>query len=418
MRILQTILTLAAISLTTTSFAEQAGFVVTNVRVFDGESMLASPTSVVIKGGYIAAIGETTNTSELRQIDGSGATLLPGLLDAHAHTESVAQLQEALTFGITTVLDMGTFPPFERALRKAARSDPGVADFRSAGIWATAPGGHGTEYGIEIPTVTTPEDAQTFVTARVNDGVDFLKIVINGVRHANNGTPTLDAATVSALVTSAHANGLLVVAHIESGADLRLAVSAGADGLVHHWRDGGAREELARLLAEKKIFVMPTLTAPDGFIGPGPKELLDDPLISPYLSELSRTQLSKELNIPPGMTMEAPKEGMRSLVKENVIILAGSDAFTGNPRIVHGASLHRLLKLFTEAGLTPPETLRSATANVADAFGLSDRGRIKPGLRADLLLVRGDPSVDISVTRDIIRVWRGGIEVARRATGK
>jgi imidazolonepropionase-like amidohydrolase len=96
------------------------------------------------------------------------------------------------------------------------------------------------------------------------------------------------------------------------------------------------------------------------------------------------------------------------------LLLAGSDAFTGNPRIVHGASLHRLLELFVEAGLSPVATLRSATANVADAFGLSDRGRIKPGLRADLVLVRGDPTQNILATRDIAGVWRDGIMVTRQ----
>ena len=71
------------------------------------------------------------------------------------------------------------------------------------------------------------------------------------------------------------------------------------------------------------------------------------------------------------------------------------------------------MELFVDAGLSPTEALRTATSNVAEAFGLSDRGRIQPGFRADLVLVRGDPTEDITVTRDISRVWKAGIELQR-----
>jgi imidazolonepropionase-like amidohydrolase len=70
------------------------------------------------------------------------------------------------------------------------------------------------------------------------------------------------------------------------------------------------------------------------------------------------------------------------------------------------------------AGLRPVEALRAATANAADAFRLSDRGRIIEGQRADLVLVRGDPTADILATRDIMRVWRSGVEVDRRVSAR
>ena len=206
----------------------------------------------------------------------------------------------------------------------------------------------------------------------------------------------------------------MVLAHIESVDDVELAVAAGVDGLVHHWRDSGAQPALSKLLASNNIFVMPTPTAPDGLMGVGPDQLMNDELISPFLSELSRQQLTKDLVSPPGLTMDSTFAGIESLFQADVKLLAGSDAFTGNPRIVHGASMHRLLELLVAAGVPEIATLRSATANVADAFNLSDRGRIKPGLRADLVLVRGDPTSDITMTRDILKVWRQGNEVNRQ----
>ncbi len=84
-----------------------------------------------------------------------------------------------------------------------------------------------------------------------------------------------------------------------------------------------------------------------------------------------------------------------------------------------GASIHRELELLVQAGLSPTAALRAATSVPARVFGLEDRGRIAPGLRADLLLVEGDPTVDILATRNIIAIWKHGEqfdrEVYRRA---
>jgi len=388
-------------------------FVVTNARVFDGK-MLYTNTDVIVRDGRIASLGSSSISEDIPHINAAGETLLPGLIDAHAHTQEVGQLEESLRFGITTVLDMGTFPPYEIPLREAAATRADVADFRSAGILATAPGGHGTEFGIEIPTVAGVEEAVDFVRQRSQENVDYLKIVMNGVRAARSGMPTLGEDTVRALVNSGHEAGLMVLAHVESQEDVRLAISAGVDGLVHHWRDSGAQPELAELLASNDVFVMPTLTAIDGLLGLGPQALLQDERVVPYLSDLAYRELTKELPTPPpGISTITANQATTSLIRAGVQLLAGSDAFTGNPRIVHGASLHRLLELFVDAGLSPIEALRTATSNVAEAFGLSDRGRIQPGFRADLVLVRGDPTEDITVTRDISRVWKAGIELQR-----
>ena len=94
------------------------------------------------------------------------------------------------------------------------------------------------------------------------------------------------------------------------------------------------------------------------------------------------------------------------LKEEGVPILAGSDC--PNIGTAHGVSLHRELELLVQAGLTPLEALRAATSAPAKAFRLKDRGSIKPGLRADLLLVRGEPTQNILATRDIIGVWKEG----------
>jgi len=104
---------------------------------------------------------------------------------------------------------------------------------------------------------------------------------------------------------------------------------------------------------------------------------------------------------------------VRALRAEGVPILAGTDA--PNPGTAHGASMHREMELLVKAGLTPAEALAAATSRPARTFGLTDRGRIAAGLRADLLLVKGDPTQDITATRDIVAVWKTGAPLDRAA---
>ncbi|HWM91443.1 MAG TPA: amidohydrolase family protein, partial [Thermoanaerobaculia bacterium] len=117
---------------------------------------------------------------------------------------------------------------------------------------------------------------------------------------------------------------------------------------------------------------------------------------------------------PPGpptdMTPEhvaISMENVRRLHEAGVPILAGTDQAT------HGISIHRDLELLVQAGLEPIDALEGATSAAAKAFGLTDRGRIAKGLRADLVLVQGDPTVNIKATRAIQRVWKTGVEIDR-----
>jgi imidazolonepropionase-like amidohydrolase len=396
-----------------------SSFVVRHVRVFDGEQVRPD-TNVVVDAGVVRVVDQQIpdHWRNLPVVDGTGATLLPGLIDAHTHTRHVSQLQDALRFGVTTVLDMWS-PEGDRVLREAAVQRTDVSDFRSSGILATVPGGHGTEYGIPIPTVSGADAAAAFVAARVADGADYLKIVLNGVRASTNGAPTMDAATVRSLVEAAHARGLLVVAHIENLNDVRIAVTSGVDGLAHIWREGGDAPDVARLVADRRVFVVPTLAVPDGFVPGAGATLAADRRLKPFLSAdlvrhmngFDRSPSTPVLrNIDPFIT------AVRSLVRVGVTLLAGTDPPNGT--VVHGASLHRELELLVQSGVTPAQALTAATKSTADIFHLNDRGRIVPGRRADLLLVRGDPTRDITATRDIIHVWRSGVEFERTTTSR
>jgi imidazolonepropionase-like amidohydrolase len=326
-----------------------------------------------------------------------------------------------LRFGVTTVLDMGTFaltPGDLSAIRTRANAVTDMADVRTAGYPATSFRGHGTQFVLGLPRFTPMITATEFVAMRRAEGSDFLKIMLNGVRSQNLRFTNLDEPQARALVDAAHAAGMLAVAHVESLDDVNIALAAGVDGLMHVWRRGGASPDVARRLAERKVFVVPTLAVPDGFLPEGRASLLADPRFQSVLSNPIKEHLRRSYSSPTASpdgqraSVEAQVAAVRGLHEAGVKLLVGSDPSDRNPTS-QGISVHRELELLGQAGLKPSEILAAATANAADAFRLADRGRIVRGRRADMLLVRGDPTADVFAVRNIVRVWKLGVEVDR-----
>lgn len=391
-----------------------SGVAVRGVRLFDGERVLGR-VNIVVRDGRIAAVGVGAAIPDgLPVVDGAGKTLLPGLIDAHVHAFGDAR-RDALRFGVTTELDMFSAWPLlaeaRRQRRSLARTEQ--ADLWSAGTLATAPGGHGTQFGLAVPTLTAPEEAQPWVDARIEEGSDWIKIVREdfSVYGFERSLPTLDAATAAAVIRAAHARDTLAVVHVSAQEAAREALRDGADGLVHVFQDQPADAELVRLAARRGVFVIPTLAVIAGIAGED-QGVSMDPRLAPWLSSAQRQTLAARF--PGGPRAELYRnalESVRRLHAASVTILAGTDA--PNPATAHGASIHDELVRLVDAGLSPREALSAATAKPAAAFGIEDRGRIARGLRADLLLVDGDPTRDILATRAIVGIWKNGHRVAR-----
>jgi imidazolonepropionase-like amidohydrolase len=398
---------------------------ITNARIFDGERVIEKQ-SVAIKGEKISNVGGPAPDGAA-VIDAKGCTLLPGLIDAHTHANPESR-KIALTFGVTTVCIMQGYWPQE--LKKALDERRDLADALSSFFAVTAPEGHPHELvpkeaipkmpqGFDpsefIKFAATPAEAAKVVAKRVAQGANYIKIMVeDGMVFGKPGTPDLTDEVLAAACTEAHRFGKMAVAHTMTVKASERAINAGIDGLMHIFIDKPYTKEIINAIVHSGVFVCPTIVAGASTIGDSDAaEFAKDERVRSKLSEEWDNALHKHIASYPQGKTEYLLETVKALHDAGVDILAGADASTPDiGGMVPGASLHHELQLLVKAGLTPIEALRAATSVAARRFGLIDRGRIVNGARADLLLVKGDPTAKISDTLSIEAVWRQGVRLA------
>jgi len=418
-----------------------------NANVFDGEKVIGKKV-IVFKDGVITSICDQLPDEVDEVINGKGATLLPGLIDAHVHT-SVEFLRNALEFGITTELEMmGGFTQKGRESQLKGIED--IADVRSAGMGLTAPGGHPDELipkgdGIPDfvlkemekmteeekaafiaahetqrteeetgPDVTTIEGAIAFVHRQINNGADYFKIMIeDGAVMNAPGLPMIKPEVLKAAVDEAHKLGKIAIAHVLTAEAAKTAIEIGVDGLAHLFIDRPDwTPELIKSIAEKGIFVTPCLVLNSSIIGKSACHVAHDERVAHKLNDDWKMTMCSCFNTFPSGNMEDNFNNVKDLHDAGVDILAGTDVSVPVPHLgglAHGVSVHHEMQLLVEAGLTPIDALKSATSVTARRFRLVDRGHIKEGMRADLILVNGDPTKNISDSLSIVNVWKEGV---------
>lgn len=351
--------------------------VVHNVRIFDGVTVIPQ-ASVLVEQGLIADVRpRIVPPPGSLVVNGRGRTLLPGLLDCHTHL-TASELDRAAVFGVTTTLDMSphTFSP----------------TLSSSGAGGGTP--------------------RSRVRGDAHEDVRIVRFRLGSPDVVGRGGT---GDVVQVLVTTAHARRRLVVAHVTCGSSAVDAVAAGVDGLAHLFVDRAADEAFVDAVADSRAFVIPTLTALEALCGtPSGDGLARDPRLTPFLSAECRSALTQALPPLTGAPLrwDFARDAVSRLWAAGVPVLTGTDA--PSPGTAPGVSIHRELELLVDAGLRPVDALAAATSVPAQCFGLTDRGRIARGLYADLLLVDGDPTVDIRATRAIVGVWRRGVRVRRQ----
>jgi imidazolonepropionase-like amidohydrolase len=361
----------------TSVFAKaQDNLLIKNVKLFDGE-LVIEKTNVLVQEGKITQIAATIKAHDsVVTIDGSNKFLIPALSNAHVHAWSPQALNEAAKAGVINVMDMHGLEPFQKSMRQL-KDSTNYANYYVAGYAATAPDGHGTQFGFPVPTISNELEAIDFVKNRVAAQVDYIKVIVEPWK------PTLSSQLTALIINNAHQYNKLVVAHVSQMTDAVTLIEQNVDGLVHIWWDKTiTKDELQPILKEKNIFVIPTL-----------------------LTTFKALDYFKESNSEV-LSADDIKKQVRLLHQLNVPILAGTDP--PNLSINYGTDIYEELKLLNECGLTTIEVLKTATSNVANAFGLQNKGYIKPGFDADMILLNEDPSENIDNISAISMIWKNG----------
>ncbi len=400
--------------------------VLTNARVIDGTG--GAPlerASVRIEDGRIVEVSPTAVDGDF---DLDGRTVMPGLIDAHAHLSSdisrspgfgpppplkgelprprelgyfvlAKTARVLLAAGVTSVRDVGSYDDEAIALREAVRL--GIVEgprILSCGriLSATAPGG--AIFTTMYREADGPDDMRKAVREQLRRGADFIKLMATGARSvlAEDPEPAqMTAAELEAIVDEAHRLGVRVAAHVEGLAGARLAVDAGVDTIEHGLslhREPGLLEAMAR----SGIVLVPTLSTFHDLA-----ERFTD-AFAPALVEQAKRQL------------EEAYSSLAAARAAGVTLAMGHDS--GPP----GENAIELVRM-VDGGCSPLEGIAAATQGSARALGLPDVGTVSAGAVADLLVVDGDPASDVRMLLDPQRIWmviQGGSIVAGRSRAR
>jgi len=434
-------------------------FLIKNTRVFLGDGTVKENASVLVHDGKIVDVydGAVPDTGRLRPetVEGSGKTLLPGLIDVHVHIsspggmaapeeefdveKSMARDDAALLYsGVTAARSTGDGLDSSLKLRgQIAGGSKLGAQLFVCGPMFTTEGGHGTEYTQYVPKMMqdqvkaqlvrvpkTAAEARQQVDELKKRGVDGIKAILESGFGAGMLFNRMDVAIFQAVAAEARARNLPLAVHTGDSRDVTDAVDAGASSIEHgSWRDKIPDEVLAKM-AHDGIYLDPTLGVAEAYSQyfAGKSDVLDNSLVQQTVSasvlKSTRDFVLGGKAVDPAKAAifsKAFAQARENLVrawKAGVPLAMGTDS--GNPLVFPGPSMHHELKLWVEAGIPAAVALQAATGNGAALVRAANRiGGIRKGMDADLLLVDGNPLQDIGAIERISLVVFKGERISR-----
>lgn len=402
-----------------------SAILVTGVRIFDGTGAEPFPGEVLVRDNVIAAVTRGSGGARepgVRVIEGGGATLMPGLVEPHAHASfpdaarrrdftdlppeehtfvTMHNAKTLLDCGYTSVVSAAAAKPrLDVVVRNAINAGriPGPR-YLANGPEITVTSGLGDTNLLHLPHLDNPsfayvadgpDEVRKLARTLVREGVDLLKLNISGdefTTHARSETTVMTDAEVAACVEVAASRGLRVCAHARSAESIKMCVRHGIP-IVYH-ANYADEEALDRLEAAKdRVFVVPAVG-----------------ITYNICYTASEWGLTPEVAKARGLRreLEVSVETIARMRKRGIRVLPGGDyGFAWNP---HGTYARDLMHFVDLLGFTPMETLVAATKLGGEVMGMPDRlGQVKPGYLADLLLVDGNPLDDIKLFQDRDRI--------------
>lgn len=387
---------------------ESASLVVTNGIIVDGTGAAPIPDGLVaLQGNRIVTIGRSADfeiPDGVSVIDAAGGTILPGIINAHVHGVSTAQIRRTvfLLDGVTSVCDLG-IPLFQMRdyEQEKIQSGPAARGFK-AGPIVTAPGGypgpyHGFVVNYEIQGVEEAEIAVRDLHAR---GADYIKVALEPGFVGEN-LPVIDFQELRSIVASAHKHNLLVRAHVQNSDMLDVALKAGVDVIEHVPMPSYDPEELEGMFDDTGVFRIPSRLESQML------SMIDQGIVLVPTLDVFITGTQRRGDLNPD-EMEVFIQAILGIVRffhdAGGIIAAGNDY----PGVNQGMPL-REMDFLQAAGLSPLEVIEAATRHAAYVCGQSDNlGTLEKGKLADLIVVDGDPLDDLNAMDSVLYIVKDG----------
>jgi len=410
----------------------------------DGAPPIEDSAFVVQDGKFtsVGRRGEVKAPEGTIRVDLTGETVMPGIIEAHAHLgywkdlkpsaehftreNLLSDLQRLAYHGVTAVLSMGADRreiawPLRDELRAHPRPD--AAMFLSAGGLSMPKGGPFTPLGEAVRVVTNEEDVRREIQELVAKKADFIKVWQDSRREL------MPRPVMEFLIAEAHRNNLRVVAHTHALSDFKHLLRSGVDAFAHPtWRQTEVEpvdaEIIALFKAHPQVPVMTSMWMLRHDIYGARPYWIDDPLLAETFTQAEIAALEN-----PKTPRDAPQtwatgpvpRSVKRLKEAGVRFALGTDMGGGLSREHDptppylGWSSHIEMESMVKAGLTPGEVITAATRNSAQVLGLDELGTVASGKNADFLVLDANPLDDITNTRRISRVYLQGKEVDRAA---
>ena len=414
-----------------------------HLRVIVGDGEVLTDASVLVQGDTIVAVGQNDEFAALagtKRVDLSGKTLLPTLIDAHAHlgyegfsswgahNYSIDNLVDHLNryayYGFGAVFSAGSDPDGLALEVQRLQANGEIAGAHFVFAAGMAPPGQGPNnqflqetLKVEEQTGNTilrglanPEQARSAVQSVAALHIPFIKLWVDD---RGGSQQKLQPEIYRAAISEANRLGLGAVVHQQAAADMLDLIDAGARGFLHGRVEEGFTAEIAAAAKQHNVFIVPNLGLSElRREAIGEDEFLTQTLPAGVVQRLSvstQRQSKPEKNPQLERTLH---DSFSYMLSANVDVVLGTDA-GAVPDHPFGYTGHRELEIFVRHGMSTAQAIAAATSIAAKALGLDSTGQIKPGFRADLLILDQNPLEDIRNTRSIYQVYLGGKLVDR-----